>query len=100
MPFLTICEPHPKLRAIFGGGSLRELARSIWVRRITKATLERSPASRLLLLVGFSFAAGVFRRLRKLFRHKRQEALVMKVAFSSVRVELRLAYGREDAPLH
>src|SRR5215210_1717492 len=47
MAFLTVCEPHPRLRAIFGGESPRELARSIWLRRITKASLERNPAWRL-----------------------------------------------------
>ena len=46
MAFLTVCEAHPRLRAIFGGDSPRVLARSIWQRRITKASLERSPASR------------------------------------------------------
>ena len=47
MAFLTVCDPHPKLRAIFGGDCPRELAKSIWHRRITKESLERSPASRL-----------------------------------------------------
>src|SRR5829696_1632296 len=46
MAFLTVCEAHPRLRAIFGGDSPRALARRIWQRRITKASLERSPASR------------------------------------------------------
>src|SRR3712207_5567766 len=46
MAFLTVCEPHPKLLAIFGGESPRELARRIWHRRRTKASLERSPASK------------------------------------------------------
>src|SRR5215207_579233 len=46
MAFLTVCEAHPRLRAIFGGDSPRALARRIWDRRITKASLERSPASR------------------------------------------------------
>ena len=46
MAFLTVWEPHPKLRAILGGDSPRELARSIWLRRRTKASLERSPASK------------------------------------------------------
>jgi hypothetical protein len=47
MAFLTVCEPHLRLRAILGGESPRELARSIWQRRMSKASLERSPASRL-----------------------------------------------------
>jgi hypothetical protein len=46
MAFLTVCEAHPRLSAIFGGDSPRSLARRIWQRRITKASLERSPASR------------------------------------------------------
>jgi hypothetical protein len=45
MSFLTVCEAHPRFSAIFGGDSPRTLARSIWHRRITKASLERSPAS-------------------------------------------------------
>src|ERR671910_1806952 len=48
MAFLTVWEPHPKLRAILGGDSPRELARRIWLRRRTKASLERSPASKAL----------------------------------------------------
>src|SRR5215213_8723071 len=47
MAFLAVCEPHPRLRAIFGGESPRALARRIWQRRRTKASLERSPASSL-----------------------------------------------------
>jgi hypothetical protein len=46
MAFLTVWEPHPKLWAILGGDSPRELARSIWLRRRTKASFERSPAVR------------------------------------------------------
>jgi hypothetical protein len=45
MAFLTVCEPHPKLLAISGGESPRELVRSIWHRRLTKASLERSAVS-------------------------------------------------------
>ena len=45
---LTVWEPHPQLRAILGGDSPRELARRIWLRRRTKASLERSPASKAL----------------------------------------------------
>ena len=45
MAFLTVCEAHPRLRAIFGGDSPRALASRIWQRRITKASLDRSPAS-------------------------------------------------------
>jgi hypothetical protein len=46
MAFLTVCEAHPRLRAILGEDSPRALARRIWQRRITKASLERSPACR------------------------------------------------------
>src|SRR5215210_1374487 len=42
----TVWEPHPRLAAILGGDCPRALARSIWERRRTKASLERSPASR------------------------------------------------------
>src|SRR5215218_9626337 len=45
MAFLTVCEAHPRLSAIFGGDSPRALARSIWHRRITKESFERTPAS-------------------------------------------------------
>src|SRR5215217_2818042 len=38
MAFLSVCEPHPRDRAIFAGESPRELARSIWHRRITKSS--------------------------------------------------------------
>ena len=43
----TVCEAHPRFKAIFGARSPRELARSICDRRIVKASLERSPFSRL-----------------------------------------------------
>jgi hypothetical protein len=46
MAFLSVWEPHPKLAAILGGECLRELARSIRLRRRTKASLERRAASR------------------------------------------------------
>ena len=45
MVFLTVWEAHPRFSPIFGGDSPRALARRIWQRRITKASLERSPAS-------------------------------------------------------
>jgi hypothetical protein len=45
MAFLTVCEPHPKLLAISGGESPRELVRSLWHRRLTKASLEPSAVS-------------------------------------------------------
>lgn len=44
MMFPTVWEPHPKLAAISGGDSSRELARSIWDRRRAKASLECRPA--------------------------------------------------------
>ena len=43
----TVCEAHPRFKAIFGARSPRELARSICDRRIVKVSLERSPFSRL-----------------------------------------------------
>jgi hypothetical protein len=46
MALRTVWEPHPKLAAILGGDSPRALPRSIWLRRRTKASLERSPAVR------------------------------------------------------
>src|SRR5215204_360838 len=45
MAFLTVWEAHPRFSAIFGGAFPRALASRIWHRRITKASLERSPAS-------------------------------------------------------
>ena len=41
MALRTVWELHPKLLAICGGLSPRELARSIWARRKAKASLER-----------------------------------------------------------
>jgi hypothetical protein len=46
MAFLTVCEAHPRFSAILGGERPRALARRIWQRRITKASLERTPAWR------------------------------------------------------
>jgi hypothetical protein len=47
MALRAVCEAHPRLKAILGGERPRALARRIWHRRITKVSLERSPASRL-----------------------------------------------------
>jgi hypothetical protein len=47
MALRTVWEAHPRLWAILGGELPRALASSIWDRRITKASLERSPALRL-----------------------------------------------------
>ena len=47
MAFLTVCEAHPRFSAILGGEMPQALARRIWLRRITKVSLERSPAWRL-----------------------------------------------------
>jgi hypothetical protein len=41
----TVCCPHPRLLAICGTSSPLELARSIWLRRKVKASLERREAS-------------------------------------------------------
>jgi hypothetical protein len=43
----TVCEAHPRFRAIFGARLPLELARSICDRRMVKVSLERSPFSRL-----------------------------------------------------
>jgi hypothetical protein len=43
MAFLTVCEAHPRLWAILGDELPRALASSIWQRRRTKVSLERSP---------------------------------------------------------
>jgi hypothetical protein len=51
MALRTVCEAHPRLWAILGGELPRALASSIWDRRITKVSLERSPASRLSRLL-------------------------------------------------
>jgi hypothetical protein len=50
MALRTVWEAHPRFSAIFGGDSPRALAKRIWQRRITKASLERSPASSRSLL--------------------------------------------------
>jgi hypothetical protein len=47
MALRAVCEAHPRLWAILGGELPRALASSIWQRRRTKVSLERSPASRL-----------------------------------------------------
>jgi hypothetical protein len=47
MALRTVCEAHPRLWAILGGELPRALASSIWDRRITKVSLERSPTWRL-----------------------------------------------------
>jgi hypothetical protein len=47
MALRTVCEAHPRFAAILGGERPRALARRIWQRRITKVSLERSPASSL-----------------------------------------------------
>src|SRR5215207_3545230 len=47
MALRTVWEAHPRLSAILGGELPRALASSIWDRRITKVSLERSPAWRL-----------------------------------------------------
>src|SRR5215204_2712409 len=77
MAFLTVCEPHPRLRAIFGGESLRELARSIWHRRITKASLERSPASRLSRSFSESERTKIGGFIRTTIAHHTQPSLRM-----------------------
>src|SRR5829696_3048080 len=41
----TVCCPHPRFLAICGARSPRALAKSIWQRRSTKASEERSPSS-------------------------------------------------------
>jgi hypothetical protein len=46
MALRAVCEAHPRVAAILGGDSPRALARRIWQRRITKASLERTPAWR------------------------------------------------------
>src|SRR5215207_43502 len=45
MALRTVCCPHPRLLAMRGECSPRELARRIWQRRRTKASEERNPAS-------------------------------------------------------
>src|SRR5215204_13400 len=46
MALRTLWEPHPRFSAIRGGRSRRELAKRIWQRLRTKASLERNPTSR------------------------------------------------------
>src|SRR5215207_6113194 len=43
----TVCEAHPRFKAIFGARSPLELARSICDRRMVKVSLERRPLWRL-----------------------------------------------------
>src|SRR5215210_2976124 len=46
MALRTVCEPHSRFSAIRGARSPRALAKRIWQRLRTKASLERNPASR------------------------------------------------------
>src|SRR5215210_3743796 len=77
MAFLTVWEPHPKLRAILGGDSPRELARSIWLRRNTKASLERSPACRASRSSLESFRTKIGGFMRTTIAHRTQPTLAM-----------------------
>ena len=77
MAFLTVCEPHPKLQAIFGGESPRALARITWHRRITKASLERSPASRVSRSISESERTNIGGFMPTTIAHRTQPSLRM-----------------------
>src|SRR5919206_693956 len=72
MAFRAVWEPHPRLLAIVGGDSPRELARSIWLRRNTKASLERSPASRASRSSFESFRTKIGGFMRTTIAHRTQ----------------------------
>src|SRR5829696_367226 len=77
MAFLTVWEPHPKLRAILGGLSPRELARSIWHRRRTKASLEHSPALRASRSSSENARTKIGGFMRTTIAHTTQSILMM-----------------------
>jgi hypothetical protein len=68
---------NPRDRAIFGGESPRELARSIWLRRITKASLERNPAWRLSRSISESERTNIGGFMRTTIAHHTQPSLRM-----------------------
>ena len=78
MAFRTVREPHPGLAAIFlGGDSPRELARSVWLRRGTKASLERSPASKASRSSSENQRTKIGGLMRTTIAHRTQPTLVM-----------------------
>jgi hypothetical protein len=77
MAFLAVWEPHPRLLAILGGDSPRELKRSIWLRRRTKAFLERSPASKASRSSSENERTKIGGFMRTTIAHRTQPTLVM-----------------------
>src|SRR5215217_4060158 len=73
----TVCEAHPRLSAILGGELPRALASSIWQRRITKVSLERSPASRHSRSFSDNFRTYIGGFMKRTIAHHTQPSLSM-----------------------
>src|SRR5215203_2252437 len=77
MALRTVCEAHPRLSAILGGELPRALASSIWQRRITKVSLERSPASRHSRSFSDNFRTYIGGFMKRTIAHHTQPSLSM-----------------------
>src|ERR671911_514842 len=77
MALRTVCEAHPRLKAILGGERLRALARRIWQRRITKVSLERSSALRLSRSFSDNFRTNIGGFMEGTIAHHTQPSLRM-----------------------
>ena len=77
MALRTVCEAHPRLKAILGGERPRALARRIWDRRITKVSLERSPASSLPRSFSDNFRTNIGGFMEGTIAHHTQPSLRM-----------------------
>src|SRR5215204_281571 len=77
MALRTVCEAHPRLSAILGGELPRALASSIWQRRITKVSLERSPTLRLSRSFSDKFRTNIGGFMKGTIAHHTQPSLKM-----------------------
>jgi hypothetical protein len=77
MALRTVWEAHPRLWAILGGELPRALASSIWDRRITKVSLERSPASRHSRSFSDNFRTNIGGFMKGTIAHHTQPSLSM-----------------------
>ena len=77
MALRTVWEAHPRLWAILGGELPRALASSLWDRRITKVSLERSPAWRLSRSFSDNFRTNSGGFMKGTIAHHTQPSLRM-----------------------
>jgi len=75
MELRAVWEAHPRLWAILGGEL--PLASSIWDRRITKVSLERSPACRLWRSFSDNFRTNIGSFMKGTIAHHTQPSLRM-----------------------